>query len=126
MSLIHSSGHNVYHDLSLVETIGNLFPRSDTYPEPQADPRSDTYPEPQADPSNHEPPISETVQEIQSLAGHSSIALSSDRMQDVDTGSNAILDTDGLDVASIENNLSVPSDDNKTVKSRLALRSKFE
>jgi len=114
MSLIHSSGHNVYHDLSLVETIGNLFPRSDTYPEPQADP------------SNDEPPISETVQEIQSLAGHSSIALSSDRMQDVDTGSNAILDTDGLDVASIENNLSVPSDDNETVKSRLALRSKFE
>lgn len=32
---LQSSGHKVYPDESLIETMGNLFPRIDTYPEPQ-------------------------------------------------------------------------------------------
>lgn len=47
-------------------------------------------------------------------------------MRDVDTGSNAIPNTDGLEVADVEINLQGPSDDTKTVKSRVALHSKIE
>ena len=54
------------------------------------------------------------------------MALSSDRMRDVDTGSNAIPNTDGLDVADVEIHLPGPSKDTQTVKSRTALRSKIE
>jgi len=54
------------------------------------------------------------------------MALSSDRMRDVDTGSNAIPNTDGLDVADIEINLPDPSNEFKIVKGRVALRSKIE
>ena len=54
------------------------------------------------------------------------MALSSDRMRDVDTGSNAIPNTDGLDVADIEINLPDPSNEFRIVKGRVALRSKIE
>jgi len=57
MSLIQSSGHKVYPDESLLETMGNLFPRTDTYPEPQVVLNDD------------ESPIIDTVREIQSHAG---------------------------------------------------------
>ena len=33
---LQSSGHKVYPDESLIETMGNLFPRIDTYEEPRA------------------------------------------------------------------------------------------
>ena len=54
------------------------------------------------------------------------MALSSDRMRDVDTGSNAIPNTDGLDVADIEINLPDTSNEFRIVKGRVALRSKIE
>jgi len=54
------------------------------------------------------------------------MALGSDRIRYVDTGSNAIPNTDGLDVADGEINLPGPSNDSRTVKGRVALRSKIE
>jgi len=54
---LQSSGHKVYPDESLIETMGNLFPRIDTYPEPQVVL------------DNDDTPISDTVQQIQSSAG---------------------------------------------------------
>lgn len=47
-------------------------------------------------------------------------------MRDVDTGSNAIPNTDGLDVADVEINLPGPSNESRIVKGRVALRSKIE
>jgi len=54
------------------------------------------------------------------------MALSSDRMRDVDTGSNAVPNTDVIDVADVEINLPGPSNESRIVKSRVGLRSKIE
>lgn len=47
-------------------------------------------------------------------------------MRDVDTGSNAIPNTDGLDVADFDINLPGPSDNTQNVNSRLTLHSKIK
>jgi len=114
LSIDHSSGRKVYPDEDLLETVGNLFPGADPVSYQVAGKEESLI-------YGTEPPIDDTEQEIQSRQEQSDVALSEDRMQDVDTGSNAVPNTDGLDVADININMPGPADFRKLSQGRINL-----
>jgi len=92
MSLEPSSDHHkVYHDESLLETVGNLFPRIDTYDEPQVvDVEASNY---------------QTVRETPRPPGQLGFAPGLDQLRQEVIVPNAYPITDVLEIADIVLNL---------------------